>query len=339
MGLYRVLRTLLFALPPDMAHEVSLWTFRRRFWRGLALDHAPTLDLRTKVAGMELRNPFGLAAGFDKNADITAAMTSLGFGFLVVGSVRPVPHSGNPRPWFVRRLGEEGIVNSMGLPSKWAVYVRRHLQKLDSSVPLLLSIAGESTQDFVRAYRDLEGLGLGWEVNLSCPNTVTGRTFEEDLEAFEGLLEALGPPQEPTFLKLSPYQNERSRERALEMASLAIKKGFTGFTLCNTLPVEERGLGTGRGGLSGRPLFPLALQAVKDFHAEWGGRIDVIGVGGILSGGQALQMLEAGAKAVEVLTALILRGPLAVRHLMAELEDAMRARGFRSLQEVEGYRG
>jgi dihydroorotate dehydrogenase len=338
MDLYRVLRPLLFALPPDVAHKLSLKAFRSRLWNRLAPGPPSSDELRTSIAGIELENPFGLAAGFDKDGDITASIASLGFGFVVVGSVRTEAHPGNPRPWFVRRMREEGLVNSMGLPSRGALYVRRRLDGHDLRTPVLVSIVGETSGDFVQVYERLRDGVAGWELNLSCPNTATGRTFEEDLEALEGLLRALKPMSGPTFLKLSPYEDERGRERAMEMAGLALRNGFRGFTLCNTLPVVERRLGSGRGGLSGRPLYPLALRAVREFRQEWGDRVDIIGVGGILTGSQALEMLEAGAGAVEILTALILRGPLVVRHLVEELREAMKARGLKSVQEAVGQK-
>ncbi|MFQ5838867.1 MAG: dihydroorotate dehydrogenase 2 [Thermoplasmata archaeon] len=337
MDLYRVLRPVLFALPADMAHDVSLWAFRRRFWSRLPIVRPPTLELRTRIGGMEMDNPFGLAAGFDKNGDITASMMSLGFGFTVVGSVRPGPHPGNPRPWFVRRREEGGLVNSMGLPSKGPAHVRRRLRGLKTKVPVLVSVVGETPADFVQVYENLEGVARAWEVNLSCPNTATGRTFEEDLDAFDGLLTALKPLPRPAFLKLSPYEDEEGRERALEMGNRAVRRGFQNFTLCNTLPVEERRLGVGRGGLSGRPLFPLALQVVRDFRDEWGDKVNIIGVGGILSGAQAFEMLAAGAQALEVLTALILRGPLVIGQLIEELEEVMKAKGFQTVEEVVSH--
>ncbi|MEE9237497.1 MAG: dihydroorotate dehydrogenase [Thermoplasmata archaeon] len=336
MDPYRILRPFFFALPADIVEEVSQWAFRRRAWTLLSLGRKPGIPMETSIAGIDLSNPFGLAAGFDKNGDITAAVASLGFGFVVLGSVRTTPHPGNPRPWFVRRLRDEGLVNAMGLPSKGSSHALGRLEDLHLQVPLLLSIVGESTSDIVQVYENLKGLVEGFELNLSCPNTETGRTFEEDLDAFEGLLKIFETVPGPIFLKLSPYETEEGRERALEMASRAIRRGMNSFTLCNTLPVEERGLGIGRGGLSGRPLFPLAVQAVRDFYEEWGERVNIVGVGGILKGKEAFQMLASGARAVEVLTGLILRGPLVVRKLMEELEVIMKERGFQSVEELVG---
>ncbi len=336
MDLYGVLRPLLFALPGDMAHEISQWVFRRRFWGGLSLGGEPQTSLKTVIAGLELANPFGLAAGFDKNADIRAAVASLGFGFLVVGSVRAKPHPGNPRPWFVRRPKEDGLVNSMGLPSLGAAYVRRRLEERPMKTPLLISITGEDAGDIAQAYEAMRGLASHWEINLSCPNTATGRTFEEDMDALDALLGNFQADSGSIFLKLSPYETAEEREKMLEIGNRAIKRGYRNFTLCNTLPVKEDGLGVGRGGLSGRPLFPLALKAVKDFYSEFGDGIDIIGVGGILGGSDACEMLASGAKAVEILTALILRGPLAVRHLTQELGEIMKARRFRSVDDLIG---
>ncbi len=336
MDLYRVLRPLLSALPADMAHDVSQWAMRRDFWRYLPAPRKPRIPLDTTFAGIDMTNPFGLAAGYDKNGDITPAMARLGFSFVVVGSIRAGPHPGNPRPWFSRRLREEGLVNSMGLPSKGATYVRRRLERLSLDVPLIASVTGESADDLVAAYDGMRGVTNTYELNLSCPNTATGRTFEEDLDALDVLLRRLHSDSASLFLKLSPYEAEDERERLLEIGSRAVKRGFRNFTLCNTLPVMEERIGLGRGGLSGRPLFPLALRAVEDFYSEFGEGINIIGVGGILRGKQAYEMLAAGAGVVEILTALILRGPLVVRYLVEELEETLKAKGFRSIDEVTG---
>ncbi len=336
MDLYRVLRPLLFSLPPDMAHDVSQWAFRRRLWTRFPVADKPRLDLRTNIAGIELRNPLGLAAGFDKNGDITPAMASLGFGFVVTGSVRANPHPGNPRPWFARRVDRDGMVNAMGLPSKGAGYVHRRLEHLRLEIPFFNSVVGENVPDLLQAYEALKGLGAAWEINLSCPNTDTGRTFEEDDKAYDELLRSLAGVREPLLLKLSPYEDEEGRDTALEMANKAIRRGITYFTLCNTLLVDEERLGIGRGGLSGRPIFPLCLRAVKDFYEEWGEKVSLVGVGGITSGREAFQMLTAGASALEVLTALILRGPFVVRDLLRELQEQMEAHGFGSVGELVG---
>lgn len=335
MDLYRVLRPLLFALPADRAHDTAQWAFRRRYWASVK-PLKPELPLGTRVAGLDIPNPFGLAAGFDKNGDITATMARLGFGFIVVGSVRAAPHEGNPRPWFARRRREGGLVNSMGLPSRGAEYVRRQLSGTSYPVPVQISITGESMADLARAFELMEGVAGGWEFNLSCPNTETGRNFEEDPEAFGELLDLFRPHARSIFLKLSPFEGEEGREAMLEMGRRALRRGFKNFTLCNTLPVEEPRVATRRGGLSGRPLFPYALRAVQEFHEEFGDSVNLVGVGGIMTGQEAFEMLSAGARAVEVLTALIYRGPLVVRHLTKELVEIMVSKGYGSMEELTG---
>ncbi len=339
MDLYRVLRPLLFSLPPDMAHDLSLWAFRRRFWKYVPVAEDARYDLSTNVAGIDLQNPIGLAAGFDKNGDITASVARLGFGFVVTGSVRARPHPGNPRPWFVRRLQEDSLINSMGLPSKGAAHALLRLRGLKLDPPLIVSVVGESAADLLRAYEYMKEVGVGWEINLSCPNTETGRTFEEDDGAYDELLESLRSAEGPLILKMSPYDDEEGRERALEMANKAIRRGISNFALCNTLPVPEKGLGIGMGGLSGRLILPLTLRAVEDFYEEWGRKVSIIGVGGILTGQEAFRMLLAGASALEILTGLILRGPRVVTHLLRELQDMMEERGFTTVEEVIGQAG
>ncbi|MFQ5553414.1 MAG: hypothetical protein ACE5EW_06820, partial [Thermoplasmata archaeon] len=263
MGLYRFLRPLLYRLPADLSHEASLWAFRRRGWGLASAKGRADPALRTQVAGVKLANPFGLAAGYDKNGEITSAMGHLGFGFLVVGSVRPHAHLGNPRPWFFRHTQDDGLVNAMGLPSKGARHVREHLSVRPPEVPIFVSIAGDTARDFAEVRESLEGLAAGWEINISCPNTQTGRAFEEDPRALTELLEHFRSFPERPFLKFSPYNTEAERARTLELANQALRMGFANFVLTNTLAIKESRVGGARGGLSGRPLFPLALRAVQ----------------------------------------------------------------------------
>ncbi|MFQ5919388.1 MAG: dihydroorotate dehydrogenase 2 [Thermoplasmata archaeon] len=335
MGLYRLIRPLLYRLPPDLTHEASLWAFRRRIW-GRSGPEASDPALKTQVAGATLRNPFGLAAGYDKNGEITNSMADLGFGFVVVGSVRPESHPGNPRPWFVRKAYDGGLVNAMGLPSKGTSHVRERLGGGKSRIPLFVSIAGDTAADFATVREGLDGLATGWEINISCPNTETGRTFEDDPEALTALLDRLRPFPDRPFLKFSPYLREEDRDRTLEMARLALRQGFPNFVLTNTLAMPELGVGSAQGGLSGRPLFPLALQAIQDFRAEFGDKVQLIGVGGVSTGRQAFQMIAAGAQAVEVLTALILHGPGVVRRLSKQLKESLTEKGFAHVEEVVG---
>ncbi|MDX1534580.1 MAG: dihydroorotate dehydrogenase 2 [Thermoplasmata archaeon] len=339
MGLYRLLRPLLYRLPADLTHEVSLWAFRRRIWGLTPGTELSDPVLRTRVAGIELANPFGLAAGYDKNGEITPSMADLGFGFVVVGSVRPHQHPGNPRPWFVRKAYDGGLVNAMGLPSKGASHIRSRLGGAPSGVPVFISIAGDTAPDFVAVRESLDGLATAWEVNISCPNTETGRTFEEDPEALRVLLDLLQPFTEGLFLKFSPYLRPEERERTLDRARLAVSRGFKNFVLTNTLAMPELGVGAASGGLSGRPLFPMALQAIQDFRAEFGDEVQLVGVGGVTTGEQAFQMIKAGAGAVEILTALILRGPGVVRHLASELGTRLKAEGFATVAEAVGSAG
>ncbi|MFQ6012549.1 MAG: dihydroorotate dehydrogenase [Thermoplasmata archaeon] len=336
MGLYRFLRPLLYRLPADLTHEASMWAFRRNIWRLASRSGDADPAMKARVAQLELENPFGLAAGYDKNGDITKAMSDLGFGFVVVGSVRPRPHPGNPPPWFVRRPRENGLVNAMGLPSKGAPHVRDRLVQRSSRVPVLLSIAGDTVSDFAAVREGLQGHAAGWEINVSCPNTQTGRAFEEDPRAFTELLDALHSFSPRPFLKFSPYETEGERDRTLEMANLALRRGFPHFVLTNTLAVQEPGVGLARGGLSGRPLFPLALRAIRDFRAAFGDRVHIIGVGGVTTGEEAFQMLAAGAQALEVLTVLVLRGPGVVRRLLGELKGVLQAKGYASVEEAVG---
>src|SRR5436190_14501536 len=202
MGAYRALaRPLFFALPPEGAHRVAGGLLRLPLpWRSIggAVDDA---TLRTDLAGIPLRNPVGLAAGFDKSCRFLPALGELGFGYLVAGTVTRSPRSGNPKPRIVRRPESGSMVNSMGLPNRGAEYAADRLRRSRRTAPVLVSLADEDPADVVANHALLEPLADGIELNASCPNVSWGRDRDNE-EHLRGLLRALRERRtKPLFVK------------------------------------------------------------------------------------------------------------------------------------------
>src|SRR5438309_406423 len=245
MGLYRRLaRPLLFALPPEAAHRVAIDLLRLPLpWSRIGgVQHDPGLEV--DLAGIRLRNPVGLAAGFDKSCRVVTALGEIGFGYVVGGTVTRRPRRGNARPRIIRRPASRSIVNSMGLPNRGAAYAAKRLLRARRTAPVFVSLADEEIADVVANHVLLEPLAEAVELNVSCPNVSWGRDRDNE-EHLRALLAELAPrKRKPLFVKLPPFRTPQERDAVLAVAGIAQEGGADGLTCSNTVPVQDRGLAT-----------------------------------------------------------------------------------------------
>jgi len=312
--LYRsILRPLLFRLPPEQAHAVA----------GLALRAGPIWSaadllfgvrdarLETRVAGIALPNPTGVAAGMDKDCLCLGCLLDLGFGFAVGGTVTLGPRPGNPRPRLLRMPREGALINAMGFPGPGAEAVEGRLRALAGrKARIFISIAGIIEEEVIECYRRLDPLAAAVELNISSPNTAGLRVFHEPAR-LRGLVEALAAAKvNPLFVKLAPWDREReARETALTLAETAVNAGADGLVVANSRPIVHGGLAVGHGGLSGTPLFETTARMVRDVHAALGGDAVLLASGGVSTAEHAWNLLAAGASATQVYTGLVYEGP------------------------------
>jgi dihydroorotate dehydrogenase subfamily 2 len=320
MELYRRLaRPVFFALPPEGAHHLAQGLLRLPLpWR--RIGSVPEAEaLHTDLAGIPLRNPVGLAAGFDKSSRLVTALGEIGFGYIVTGTVTRDARRGNAKPRIVRRPDELAIVNSMGLPNKGGAYAAHRLMKARRAAPVLVSLADEEVEDVVACLVLLEPLADGIELNVSSPNA-PWRKSRDNVEHLGRLLEALAPRRrKPLFVKLPPFRTDEERERALAMARLTADAGMQGLTCTNTIPVEEPRVRKGSGGLSGKPLLADTVRIVEEVRGVTGEALVVNACGGIFTAEDARACLDAGATTVQVYTGMIYRGPQIVREICGGL--------------------
>jgi len=327
MGLYRAAaRPLFFALPAEAAHRMahralSLPVSWRRI--GGAVDDP---SLRVTLAGIELRNPVGLAAGFDKSCRHLDALGRLGFGYVVGGTITRHPRGGNAKPRIVRYPRRGSMTNAMGLPNPGAEGAARNLTRTRPTAPRFASIADQDGPDVLATHALLEPHVDGIELNASCPNVSWGR--DRDNEAhLAGLLRELRAVREkPLFVKLPPFRTEVEREVVLALTRIAQEGGADGLTCSNTRPVADRRLATGTGGLSGRLLFEDTVRIVGEVRRATGGALPINACGGVFTAADALACIEAGATTVQVYTGLVYLGPRIVRDMTAGLGAAIRER-------------
>lgn len=356
--IWRLIRGLLFCLPPEMAHWVGgiglrvLGFLPSALFGGVgAAESANTAQRTTNrgsrtwlFCGRKLYSPLGLAAGFDKNAEYVPAMTKLGFGFVEIGTVTPVPQPGNPKPRLFRLPESEALVNRLGFNGQGAERVYQRLSSLsgirNQLCPIGINIGkNKSTPleaahfDYERALRMLYSLGDFFVVNLSSPNTPGLRDLQGE-EYLGPLLRTIREARDecavrsaddpkPLLVKISPDMDQVGRKFAVETA---LAEGFTGVVATNTtiqrdLPgVDLRDIALNEaGGLSGRPLRELSKSHIKELRNWMGSGPTLISVGGLQDEFDAEERLSLGADLLEVYTQFIYAGPSFPRQIRNSL--------------------
>jgi dihydroorotate dehydrogenase len=320
MGLYRsVVRPLAFVIPPEAAHHLVGAALAAPLpWRQIG-GAVSGPGLRTDLAGIELSNPIGLAAGFDKNARMVAGLARLGFGYVVIGTVCRFPRTGNPAPRIVRTPAQGSLTNAMGIPNDGVEAVASRLRGRTFDAPVLASIADEEPEDVVAVYERLAPLVAACELNVSSPNSPWRHSGRDNVSHLRDVMAALGQSRKgPLFVKLPPFRSAEERESVLELATIAVDGGANGLTCANTWPVTEPRLSTGRGGLSGAPLSPHTPPMIEALRAVFPD-VALNASGGIMGIRDARDCLEAGATTVQVYTGLIYGGPRLLRELTSGL--------------------
>jgi len=341
LSLYKtVVKPALFLTSPETAHGIAKWFFKRPLiWKMLSWRFRVRDDrLHVKVGNLALPNPVGLAAGFDKNCEMSASLFHMGFGYLTLGTVTLNPREGNPKPrmW---RYPQRSLVNSMGLPNEGARKTATNLSERKPSLgPTIVSISGLSVDEFVGCYREIEPLADGIELNISTPNTVGVRIFQEP-DVLTKLLSAISKvrsSKKPVWVKIPPYFDDKQRENVHNLIEVCMKSSVDGLTATNTKLIDEPRASMGTGGLSGPLIFQDMLRIVADVYSHTSGKIPINACGGISSGLDAWRAFEAGASSAQLYTALIYEGPSLASKINQELLRMLESSKLNSLSEVRG---
>lgn len=270
-----------------------------------------------------MRNPIGLAAGFDKSLRRMEPLGELGFGYVVGGTITRHPRKGNPKPRIVRDPGRRALINSMGLPNPGAVAAARNLARARRTATFVVSVADEELADAVATAELLAPFADAFELNASSPNAPWGHRAEHVGRLVEGFRERVG---QPVLVKVPPFDGEDEFEGVLEMARAAIAAGSHGLVCSNTVPVREPRLASGRGGLSGEPLRERTPTSVRAIREATGNAVPIVACGGVGGVADVIACLEAGATSVQLYTSLIYRGPGIVGDLTRGLTKELRGR-------------
>ena len=337
--LYQIARPLLFSLPEETVHELTLTMLRKGLGR-LYPVHVPALPV--EVMGLRFPNPVGLAAGLDKNGDCVDGLAGLGFGFIEVGTVTPRPQAGNPKPRMFRLPAASALINRMGFNNHGVDYLVKAVatRRFDGILGInigknAVTPVEQAVDDYLYCLDRVHADASYVVVNVSSPNTPGLRTLQHG-DALESLLGTLRERQTrldqragrrvPLVIKIAP---DNDAEAMAVMAEALVRHGIDGVTVGNTTvsrpQVEALPHGTEQGGLSGQPLKPLADQALTDMVQALDGRVPVIGVGGILTGEDAADKQRLGASLVQLYTGLIYRGPALVPESVRAMLRATRS--------------
>lgn len=347
--LFDLVRPAIFALDSETGHRIAIKTLRlmptRRVEAGLASPGA----LATQVAGLSFPNPVGVAAGFDKDAEVPDALLGLGFGFTEVGSITPRPQAGNPRPRLFRLTEDEGVINRMGFNNSGAAAALERLKRRAGKggvVGVNIGANKESDDriaDYAEMARVMTPFASYLAVNVSSPNTPGLRALQDEgalTALIDGVIaardEAASGAPPPIFLKVAPDLEPADIDA---IARTALDKRLGALIISNTTisrpDLASRHAGE-TGGLSGAPLRPLALQRVRDFRDATGGKVPLIGVGGISTAEHAWERIRAGASLVQLYSAMVFHGPGLGAHIADGIEQLMQRDGFSSIAEAVG---
>jgi len=337
-------REALLKMDPEIAHGATISALRLGL--GPEQDGTDPPELRTTLCGLDLKNPVGMAAGFDKNAEVPKPLARMGFGMVEVGTVTPRPQVGNPKPRLFRIAAADGVVNRMGFNNEGHEAAFRRLKGAHVGAILGVNIgANKDSEDFVADY--VTGITRFAEVadyltvNISSPNTPGLRNLQAD-EALTRLLAAVlkarskAPVRVPVLLKLAPDLDEKALDA---IAKVVLATDLDGLIVSNTTITRDAVDGmenaTETGGLSGKPLFNLSTRKLAQVRQRVG-KLPIIGVGGIHSPESAVAKFEAGADAIQLYSALVFGGLDLLDRIKRGLAAAVRSRGLTSVSQLTG---
>ncbi len=348
--MYETLKPLLFKLEPETAHHLAEYLLRGAnvcpqvmdfFLNDYVVTHP---ILHQELFGTAFLNPVGLAAGFDKNATMINGAKALGFGYTEIGTLTPIPQAGNPKPRLFRHIAEESLQNAMGFNNDGLFKIQ---QRLETYYPYPISLGinigknkitpeNEALYDYTKLIRELHRFGNYMVINISSPNTPGLRDLQNEPFIAELFSRAKTLTDKPILLKIAP---DMEASQAVDLTAMAVEKGADGIIATNTttdyslLPYPRD-----CGGISGKVLQEKSFAIFDAIATELYGKTTLISVGGIDSAEEAYRRIGAGASLVQVLSALIFKGPSLVRDINRGLIELLKEDGFASITEAIGSR-
>ena len=345
--MFSFLRPYIFTLDPEAAHDLAIKSLKFNFMPKNFFQVQDEEMLTTELFKKKLKNPIGLAAGFDKSAEVYNSLFKLGFGFVEVGTITPRRQFGNPKPRVFRLEKDNALINRLGFNNDGIETVSERLKKYKPNEFLGINIGPnkdtkDKVLDFLECFRKLNKFASYITVNISSPNTIGLRDFHKEKLLSELLSKLLKIKKNnkitcPIVLKLSPDITEKDISNVNEMI---LKFKIDGVILTNTTNQNRDNLLDENkneiGGLSGQPLQKLSLRFIKNFYKSNKGKIPIIGVGGIDSGQSAFEKIIAGATAIQLYTGMVFKGPGIVKDIKKNLIEVLKKEKIKNIQQAIG---
>jgi len=345
--MFSVLRPFLFNLDPETAHDLAVKSLKFNLLPSKIFKVEDEEMLNIELFGKFFPNPIGLAAGFDKSAEVYNSLLKLGFGFVEIGTVTPSQQYGNPKPRIFRLEEDQALINRLGFNNDGMEVIKDRIKSNAKKGILGVNIGPnketkDQKNDFCLGLKFFFDIADYITVNISSPNTEGLRDFH-DQEKLIDLIIALNKIKKdkgsniPLILKISPDINN---SHISEIADAAIKNNISAIILTNTTNSHRNNLISPlkkeKGGLSGDPLNQISNNMIKNFSKELNGKVPIIGAGGVSSGKSAYEKIAAGASLLQLYTSFVYRGPSTAKDIKKELIQILKAEGIKNIKEAIG---
>ena len=338
----KIIRPLLFRLEAERAHKVAhtlLKVLSLQTVYALMPIHDTDPRLTQTLWNIPFRNPIGVAAGLDKNGEVIPGLASLGFGFVEIGTITPLPESGNNKPRVFRLPDDKAILNSLGFPNDGAEKIAQRLKHLSAPIPVGINIGKQkatpldkAVTDYVKCAKLLSPFADFLVVNISSPNLPDLRKLQNFSFLKEVTLAIRAISSKPLLIKLDPDQDHT--HLFMNISSLPVN----GLVLCNTTTafIGLKSPVSGTGGISGKPLFQRTKALVSQAYVQTKGKLPIIASGGVFTASDAYQLIKAGASLVEMYTALVYEGPKIAKKIQNELPNLLARDRFKLIAQAIG---
>ncbi|MGV1763834.1 quinone-dependent dihydroorotate dehydrogenase [Agrobacterium rhizogenes] len=341
----------LFLLDPETAHGMSIAALKSGLVPTCRVSNDPRL--RQTVAGLDFANPLGMAAGYDKNAEVPEALLKLGFGFTEIGTVTPKPQPGNPRPRIFRLVEDEGVINRLGFNNEGHEAALRRLQPIRGNGIIGVNIgankdSADRIADYVAGIRRFYSVARYFTANISSPNTPGLRDLQAR-ESLSALLSSVLAARDdeaakagrkiPVFLKIAPDLTEEGMD---DIATEVLAHALDGLIVSNTTlsrdRLKDQAQAKEAGGLSGKPVFERSTVVLAKMRRRVGAALPIIGVGGVSSAETALEKIRAGADLVQLYSCMVYEGPGLPGRVVAGLSKLLDRERVASIRELRDSR-
>ena len=345
--MFSILRPYIFSLDPEVAHDLAIKSLKANILPKSFFKVESEEMLETNLLGKSISNPIGLAAGFDKSAEVYNSLFKFGFGFIEVGTVTPKPQLGNPKPRIFRLEKDRALINRLGFNNHGSEIVSKRISSNQPNGLLGVNIGPnkETKNKEDDYYTCLSRLAMyaGYvTINISSPNTVGLRDFHDQAEMkklLSGIKKIIKEKKIncPITIKISPDINDNEISNIVELVS---SHRIQGIIVSNTTDSNRDNLSDFKkleaGGLSGQPLKDISTNLIKKFYRETNGKIKIIGVGGVNSGDSAFEKITAGADAVQLYTGMVYKGPGIVKEIKKDLISILKKENLKNVSEAVG---